>query len=237
MQRITTIAPSTTLEGLHNQHEILQPIRAYQQEADVDVPRQRAITTGIFVGITSGIVVGGICYLLQLEWQRALGIVICTMGIVGALSAMIWWFIEVRKAEENIYRVEAQLGYDISGDGHVGRPPRVKAILINPYRGRAKQKQDLQKQWQTKFAKFVRECFESGHTDAAYWIREGRINGNDYNEYKEKLLAAGYAYKLHNGPTSGWRFNLGLTAEDVIDTALRLEETEDESSPESPTNT
>ncbi len=221
MQRVITTAPTPTLEGLRTPTEFLQPVRAQCLEADVHVPLQKAKWTGILIGLATLVLVATVEHLLQREWLDLLVSSLLISTIVGLVTVVIAWFAFESMARENLYKIEQCFGIDINGDGRVGRRPRATPVLVNPYRGRARQKQDLQKQWQTKFANFVRGCFENNNTSGTFWIREGRMNANDYAEFRDKLLAAGYAHKIHGGRTSGWQFMNTLTADDIIDTALR----------------
>jgi hypothetical protein len=233
MQRVQKTAPPQTLEQLRLPERIKQPTRGYTLESDVNAPFQRAKITGVFAGLVGLVLVGSITFVLQLAWDVALGITVTAGLFIGLITAMGWWVWDTGRALQTIYKLENAWGVDLSGDGYRGVPPKVQALLVNPLQGQATQRKIQRDNGQRAFANFVRGCFENNTTASTFWVREGRISQKQYEEFRDAVCNAGYAYRKHGGRTAGWAWNEGLSAESIIEMALRGN---NESSTESPTS-
>ncbi len=192
-----------------------------QLQSEVDVPRERAKITGILVGILAAIIAGSIVFVTQQVWDVALGIVFVVGAVSGLITAILVWFKETQNSNETLWKIERAFGVELTNDNYRGEPPKVQALLVNPYSGKQAQARTQKNNGNKAFAKFVRDCFADNDTSGTHWVREGRIGQKEYCEWRDALLAAGYAYKSHSGKTSGWSFNPDMTAEQIIEMALR----------------
>jgi hypothetical protein len=106
------------------------PVRAQSRESDVSVPARQATITGGLVGLGAFLVIGLLVIAYSIEnsirwpllWSPLLGF------IIGWLITLIMWLDRLKIAEQSLWTIEEIIHMDLTGDGHLGRPPEREVV-------------------------------------------------------------------------------------------------------------
>ena len=164
-------------------------------EADFVLPALQAF------GVASSLLILSALAALAFDWTWHVPAVAFGLALAFMLIARL------RHMDSLLWATETITGFDVNGDGKVGKPTAF--TLANPAQARQAAARDVDETEQAaaraELIAFVARCYQMGTGERSHGVRASGSDRESYCRMRDTLLQLGVARWKHDGrPRAGW---------------------------------
>ena len=166
-------------------------------ESDFLLPVLQAGATAIAALIMAGL----LAWAFKWSWR--------VPAVVFGLALAFMLLARLRFMDSLLWATETLTGFDVNGDGNVGRPA-TSFTLANPAQARTEARRDVdateQAAQRAELLAFLHRCYTVGCSEGAHGVKASGPDRQAYVRQRDVLLSLGIAtWKNAERPKAGWR--------------------------------